>query len=259
MSTLALKRRPSMWILGIGLALAIVGLVFALPWLDAHAAVIAAALVSTSGPLTASIYVPVRAKSVAQLTSATTPTGTMVVRAPMYDTQAYVSAATTQLTFFNNINADKTLSNIRGNGGTFPQNTYFEPLFVNVDFLAVNVLGGNTATGKMDDLDRLIMSGRGTLAITVGQTTLPQIPISYCHASGGPIGSIAGTWTAPQQLQFGNNGAQDSGYCIADSFTITPNSPFFCTITWAAAQTLVSTTPFIRLSIDGNWYLPISG
>lgn len=242
--------------LALMVAVAVVALL--VPWLDAHTLTIGA-LLAPGAPLVASIYIPVIPKTVPQLTTSTAPTGTMCVRGPMYDTQAYVSGTTTTLTFFNTINADKTLSNIRGNGGTFPQNTYFEPLFINVDFLATNVIGANTIAGKLDDLDRLVTSGRGMLTMTVGQTTLPQIPISYCHASGGPIGSIAATYTAPVNAQFGNNGAQDSGYCIANSFTITPNSPFFATITWASAQTLNSTTPFIRLSIDGNWYLPISG
>lgn len=252
-------RRPSWLNVALGCVLVLAALAFVVPIIDAHWSQLVAMTVTGAAPLMASVYIPVMPKDVNVLSGATKPTGTMVVRAPMYDTQAYVSGTTTSLTFFNAINADKTLSNARGNGGTFPQNTYFEPLWVNVDFLAVNVAGANTAVGKLDDLDKLVMSGRGTLAITVGQTVLPQIPISYCHGSGGPVGATAGTWTAPVNVQFGNNGAQDSGYCVANSFTITPNSPFFCTITWAAAQTLNSTTPFIRLSIDGNWYLPISG
>lgn len=242
----ALRKRP--WV-----ALALFALVIvALPWLADH-------WQAAGGFLTASMYIPVMPKSPQQLAAATAPSNVMVVRAPWYDTQAYVSGTTTRLSFFNAINSDKTLSNTRGNGGTFPAGTWFEPLWCNIDYLATNVLGGNTTTGKLDDLDRLFMSGRGILNITVGQTTLPPIPISYCHASGGPIGSIAGTWTAPQQAQFGNNGTQDSGYSIANSWTIGPNTPFGCTLEWTAAQTLVSTTPFLRVSFDGNWYLPMSG
>jgi hypothetical protein len=251
-------KQKKVWLGILGACAALVVLALVAPWLDAHAAIVSVGLVPTA-PLMASIFVPVRAKNVADLARNTQPTGTMVVRAPFYDTQAYVSAATTNLTFFTNINNDKTLSNTRGNGGTFPQNTYFEPLFISCDFLGVGVAGVNTIGGKLDDIDKLFLSGRGTLRLTVGQTQLPEIPLSYCHASGGPVGTTAGTFTAPVNTQFGTNGAQDSGYCIADSFTITPNSPFSAILFWTTPQTLTSTTPMIRLSIDGNWYLPISG
>jgi hypothetical protein len=205
------------------------------------------------------MFVPVRAKSIEELTGVTSPTKTMVVRAPLYDTQTIVSGTTTSLTFFNAINADKTLSNVRGNGGVLPAGTYFEPLWLNVDFIGVNVLGAGTALGMLNDINNLVLTGRGIITITIGQTALPPIPLSYCHASGGATGTVGASLTAPAQLQFGTNGIQDSGYCLANSWTLTPNTSFSALVQFGAAVTVASTTPQLRVSFDGNWYLPSAG
>lgn len=203
--------------------------------------------------------IPVVPKSDAQLRAASRPTTKMVSRAPYFDTQAVTSGSTTFLNYFKANNTDITLTNQRGNGGVMPADTWFEPLAINIDFLAVNVLGGNTILGRLNDLDILFLQTRPVLTITIANTTLPQIPISLCHASGGPVGAVAGSWTAPQNAQFGNNGSQDGGYCVMDSFTIPPNTLFGVRIDFAAAPTLSGTTPFLRVMFDGNWYLPIAG
>jgi len=178
-------------------------------------------------------------------------------RAPLYDTQLYTSASTTSLTFFGAINTDKSMSNVKGQGGVFPNNFYFEPIWMNIDILANASLGANTALGIQDDIQRLVLSGRGFFQITIGQLTYPQTPISYAHASGGAVGSLAGTWTAPQQVQVGNNGVQDSGYSVYRSFIIGPQMPFSVVLTWPSAQTLASGNTNIRVSFDGNWHTPV--
>ena len=138
-----------------------------------------------------------------------------------------------------------------------PNNIFFEPLWMNIDILIGASSGAGTAAGAVDDVAKLVYTGRGTRKSCAGPSNYPQIPISYCHASGGPIGGISASLTAPANLQYAVNGAQDSGYSVADSFMISPMVPFAVILTWAAAQTIASATPRIRCSFDGNWYLPV--
>lgn len=210
--------------------------------------------------LTASVFVPVIAKNRDTLNAMANPQGAdmQAFRAPLYDTQLFTSAATVQLSYFGVINADKSMSNVKGNGGIFPNNMYFEPLWMNFDVLANPTLGANTALGILNDIQQLVMTGRGFAKITIGSVTYPEIPLSYLHTSGGAIGVISGTWTAPQQVQVGNNGQQDSGYCIAGGFLISPMLPFSVVVTWPAALTLASGNINLRCSLDGNWHLPVS-
>lgn len=206
-----------------------------------------------------SAFVPVKARGLEELKQKSSPSGAeyFAFRAPLYDTQPYTTAVTVTQTFFQAIQADKTLSNVRGNGGIMPNNIFFEPLWMNVDILIAATAGAGTTAGALNDVAQLVYTGRGTSQIVLGSSNYPQIPISYCHASGGPIGNVSASLTAPANIQYAVNGAQDSGYSVADSFMISPMVPFAVILTWAAALTIAAATPQIRVSFDGNWYLPV--
>lgn len=214
------------------------------------------------GFLMASVFVPVTPRTPDDLAAIASPGNAQLsaTREPLYDTQTYVSGTTLSLTYFQAINNDRSMSNMKGNGGAMPNNMYFEPIWINFDVLArPSVSGTATAVGVLDDIQQLVMSGRGFAKITIGQTTYPEIPLSYLHGSGGAFGATSGTNTAPSTFQVGTNGVQDSGYCVYGSYVLTPMLPFSVTVTWPAPLTLVSAAPVnLRFSFDGNWYLPVS-
>lgn len=143
-------------------------------------------------------------------------------------------------------------------GAGFPANYYFVPMSLSLDFLADASLGANTELGVLDDINKLVLVNRGFLTLTVGSTKLPEIPISYLHASGGAVGNLAGSWTAPQQVQVGQNGIQDGGYFMWKSFALGNQLPFSAVITWPTTVTLASGNTNIRLSFDGDWYQPVA-
>lgn len=214
-----------------------------------------------TGPALASVLIPVQAFSRAQLNVQASPSGAdmQAFRAPIYDTQTFVSGTTTQLNFFGAINADKTLSNVKGNGGIMPNNFYHRPLWICLDVLAdASIAGASTELGILDDIQKLLFIGRGTATITLGSVAYPPIPLSFLHGSGGAIGVIASTFTAPNSAQVGNNGIQDSGYSIANSFILSPSLPFAVQLNWAATVTLNAGNTPLRFSLDGDWQLPTS-
>ena len=216
----------------------------------------------SAGVLMASVFVPVQARTPDELQAIASPGNATLsaTREPLYDTQTYVSGTTLSLTYFQAINVDRSMSNMKGNGGAMPNNMYFEPLWINFDVLAGPTVSGDvSAAGILDDIAQLVLKGRGYARITIGQTTYPEIPLSYLHGSGGPFGATSGSITAPSTFQSGTNGVQDSGYCVYGSYVLTPMLPFAVTVNWPSPVTLKSAAPVnLRFSFDGNWYLPVS-
>lgn len=219
----------------------------------------AATVISGVSVLTAGPFVPVIPRSVVDLERMSKPGSAKMraFRAPLYDTQLYTSNSTIELAFFGSINADKSMSNLKGNGGTIPAGVYFEPLFMGVDILAdASLAAASDETGLLDDIAKLIFTQRGFARITLGDVTLPEIPISFLHSSGGVVGQLAATLTAPNAIQVGHNGVQDGGYCIANSFVLSPGQPISVTLKWAAVAVLKSGNTNIRVWFDGNHHLP---
>ena len=207
-------------------------------------------------------FVPVQNRTPEQLIAMSQPGNSSIngIRMPFYDTQLFTSGSSgAQLTFFQAINADKTMSNVKGNGGTMPNNYYFEPLTMCMDVLAdASLAGASTEVGILDDIQKLLYVGRGIAIISLGPLTFPEIPLSFLHSSGGAVGSLAGTWTAPNAVQVGNNGQQDGGYCMANSFIISPMVPFKVVLQFSSTVvTLNSGNVNLRISFDGNWYQPV--
>lgn len=205
--------------------------------------------------------IPVVPKSQADLIAMANPSGADMVgyRAPLYDTQLYTSAATLNMAFFTNSNADKTMSNQKGNGGQFPANMYFIPTYMSFDVLAdASIAAASTELGILDDINKLLNIARGTATITIGSTALPPIPLRYLHSAGGATGALAGTWTAPNAVQVGTAGVQDGGYFCYGSFIISPLQPFSVAVNFASAQTLNVGNINLVISFDGTWYLPVS-
>lgn len=208
--------------------------------------------------LTASAYCPVRYRDIEQLVADAQPQGATsnTVRGVLWDMQLFTSGSTTKLNFFTAIQTDPTLGNCPGNGGILPDGYGIAPNYITVDILTrATVSGANTAVGAYDDIQQLLQ--RGVMNMRVGSTSMPSTPLSFLHCSGGAIGSLAASLTAPQGLQGGNNGQQDGGWNVTDSFIITPQNPFKFSIEWNAAITLLSGNIYFRASLEGDYTQPV--
>jgi hypothetical protein len=122
-----------------------------------------------------------------------------------YDTQTFTSAATTRLTFFSAVNADKTLSNMESSG-QFPSPQTFQIHNICADwFTLLGVSTSASNVGNLDDLYRLILTARPTWTLNISSKAYGPYPITSLHASGGPTGTLGTAIATPGSLQFARN------------------------------------------------------
>jgi hypothetical protein len=184
-----------------------------------------------------------------------------VVPAVMFDTQTYTSATTTLLTFFNGGQTDASLSNVP-NGGNLPQPQYFEIQRIFMEVLGRPTVSAAAGTipqaGNIDDLNQLLLTGRGYATFTLASKGFPTIPLSFLGAPGGVdqgvMGVLSGTTVAAaSQVKEYGHGAANGGFPINGQWIIPPAQSFSATMTWPAALTLTGNL-LIRLSLLGNLY-----
>lgn len=155
----------------------------------------------------------------------------------LYDTQNYDSAATTALTFFTTQQSDKTLGNMEG-GGSLPDPQYFELYNIGLDvLLAPFASAADDVVGPINDIALLLFAHRGTFEINVSNKRTGPFPLSFLHASGGPVGFEWGTLTAEAWHGYANNGIFDGGYSVGGSIIFKPKVGFDVTLRWASAAT----------------------
>lgn len=167
-----------------------------------------------------------------------------------YDTQLYTSGTTTSLSFFQVTSTDRTISNMV-NAGSLPTPQFFVWYYWGLDVLSrpTTVAGG--ATGQIDDISQLVLTGRGIATFNYQDKDYGPFPLSFLHASGGPVGFGWGTFTAEESIQYANNGVFDGGFCWNGAITIEPNAGFRVTLTWPAAITLAGGNTNLRVWMMG--------
>jgi hypothetical protein len=162
----------------------------------------------------------------------------------IFDSQQYISATTTELTFFQAPSADRTLTNFQG-AGQLP-----DPQWAVIHNLGCDILVDATetaaATGVGDDIQKLMLVGRPVFTLEISEKKYaPGVPLSFLHTSGGAVGALA-TGTA-DTVQIFNNGITDGGWNWRGSVVIPPKVNINLTVNWSAAQTLAWGDPFIRI------------
>jgi hypothetical protein len=204
------------------------------------------------------------AKTFDQLKQQVTPSNAQepeVVPTVFYDTQLYTSATTTLLSFFNGGNSDASLTNLP-QGGTLPQPQFFEIHRIFCEFLGRPTVSGVAATvpqaGLIDDINQLLLSGRGYTIFSLSSKAFPAMPLTFLGAPGGVDGAtssiLSGTTAAAvsQKYEYGHNAA-NGGFPVNGQWTIPPAQSFSATIAWPAALTLTGNV-YVRISMMGNLY-----
>lgn len=189
---------------------------------------------------------PIIARKLAQLQNmANPPSGSGYSEAVpwvSYDTETYVSTATTELRFFQTTKATRELSNMEL-AGQYPAPQFFELYGIGLDILtppqatalsaSLDVWGAVFGTGT---------AGQGGPIATVSVSSKEQfqIPLSFLHGSGGPMGfgwSEAAN-AAASGAEWANNSLPDGGFPISGSILIPPTVGFSVVLDWPAAVTL---------------------
>lgn len=199
--------------------------------------------------------VPFKAATRAQLRSrSTAPSGASpeAIWQQYYDTQSYVSATTTRLTFFQVTNVARDITNMPS-AGQLPDPQWLSIYNVCCDFLTSN--SSNVATdqvpGELGDLSKLLKVGRPYWMLTISDKQYGPYSLTCLHGTGGPVGfQASGNTAATGNAQYANN-ALNPGWNYQGSLIIPPKTNFQIEVVWAAAQTTLEDPIKIRLSLFG--------
>lgn len=186
----------------------------------------------------------------AVMAKATPPSGASqeAIWHAVYDTQTYTSAATTSLTFFSAVNADKTLSNMEA-AGQFPSPQSFQIYNLCLDaWTAAIVSTSATNTGNLNDLGLLLQVGRPTWTLTISSKAYGPYPLTALHGTGGASG-FGFSSDGAEILQYSRN-EPSPGWNYFGKIIIPEQVAFSITVNWSAAQTLTANW-LLRMTMMG--------
>jgi len=169
-----------------------------------------------------------------------------------YDTQDFVTAATTRLTFFQVTNVARDLTNMPASG-QLPDPQWLSIYNVCCDFLTTNtsIVGVDQAAGELGDLTLLLKTGRATWTLQVSDKNYGPYSLTALHGTGGPVGfGWSGNTATTGNAQYANN-ALSPGWNYQGSLMIPPKTNFSIEVVWAATQATTETPIKIRLSLFG--------
>lgn len=179
----------------------------------------------------------------------------------LYDTQTYVSGTTTTLTFFQQTNADPTITNMQ-TGGQLVDPNYFRVYYAYLDVLSrpsINSdVGPATATGLLDDIAQLMLTGRGIWTLNLQDKQTGPFPLSVLHSTGyanglATMAQSGAAAAAEDRFESGQAGDPRTTFCFDGSVVIKPKVGWNMKLQWSGALALTGDTP-LRVSLAGVWY-----
>lgn len=166
-----------------------------------------------------------------------------------YDTQPYVSGATVRLPFFQQTGQSQAITNMEA-GGQLPDPQFFEIAYFGCDILTDVFDGATAAAGGLNDVQRLVLTSQAYWSFNISNKSIGPFPLSFCHASGGVTGFVAGATATLGG--YANNGIFDGGFCVDQAITIPPKVGFFVDVNWPTAVTLGQDPTQVRFWMAGT-------
>lgn len=181
-----------------------------------------------------------------------------------FDTQVYVSGTTVRLDFFQNVNADKTLSNMVA-AGQIPSPQFYDLYHASIAYLVpfsatIPIVTAPALTGALNDVDRL---SQGSAVFSVANKDYWQGAQLSLPCGGGPDARLAFAATGTEATafsstaQYATNGNPDlrNRYNFWGDITLPANQNFIWTLLWSAALTFApATNRSIKVWMDGYLY-----
>jgi len=159
----------------------------------------------------------------------------------LYDTNSFVSNATTRLTFFDTARGDITLSNM-DSAGQLSNDQTLQVHNVCVDLwpaAGVSSAAVATSVGNLNDAQLILLVGRPVWTLNMSSKKYGPYPLTALHGTGGPTGMGWGTFTAIHSLQYARN-TDSPGWNYFGKITLLPQSAFNVEIVWTAVQVLTA-------------------
>lgn len=171
----------------------------------------------------------------------------------LYDTQTWTDNSTTNATFFQTVQTDKTLGNMES-AGQLPDPQYFIVHYVTCDLLRTPTTAAGDKVGALDDIDLFLKSGRAMFTFKMSNKDYGPFPLTLCHSTGGATGVGYGTFTAEESIQQANNGIPGSGgFPFGGSIVIPPKVGFSVRVETAAAVDMTANLS-VRMGLAGVLY-----
>lgn len=191
----------------------------------------------------------------AVLAQATPPSGASqeAIYDQRFDTQTYPAAGIRTLTFFSNVNADKTLSNMEA-AGQFPAPQSFRIHQVACDIFpaAAGLSSSADATGNVNDLVKILYQSRPTWQLNISSKLYGPYSLTLLHGTGGPQGflGVAGTAGAVTDVQHARN-ETSPGWDYCGSLIIPEQTAFSIVVNFQNTLVPIAVDHLIRVSILG--------
>lgn len=172
----------------------------------------------------------------------------------LYSTKTFTDNSTTSATFFQDVENDKTLSNMEA-AGQLPDPQYMIVHYVTCDLLREPTTAAGGKTGALDDLELFLKAtGRAIWTLNMSNKSYGPFPLTMCHATGGATGVGYGTFTAEESIQQANNGIPGSGgFPFGGALVIPPKVGFSVKVELAAAVDMTADLR-VRMGLAGVLY-----
>jgi hypothetical protein len=183
-----------------------------------------------------------------------------VTRQIFFDSQQYPAAGVGRLEFFASVPTDRTLGNLR----TAPQLPAGE--FFRVEALALDFLAAATATaavteaGILNDINRILNVARGTFAFNMGNRSTPPMPLAALGSLGGidPAGIIGPALVSAASPTLQYPVTKVGVFPVGRGIMIPEQTAFSWTMDFGATLVTIAAPIYLRLSMVGQWYRPVS-
>lgn len=158
----------------------------------------------------------------------------------LYSRKAYVDNTTTLLSFFDEINTNKGISNMQA-ASALPSPQYFEVLSIGADILRNPTAAAASQAGAIDDVQKLCLTSESFFTFVYADKQYGPFPFSTLHPSGGVQGFGFGTTTADTlSVQYAANGYPDGGLPVNGAIVLKPKVQFTLSVQWPSPVNLTA-------------------
>lgn len=172
----------------------------------------------------------------------------------LYDTNTTSfanAAANLDVIFYTAVQTDKTLCNLEA-PSQLPIPQVLEIAGMTVDILATpQTTTTGIATGPISDIASILKTARGAVKFTLSNKLYGVFPLTCYHATGGEIGFLAATFTAPVVSSTANNGIFDGGWWVDGAIIVPSQQQFVFEILTTPALAITQTPMPVRPGIWG--------
>jgi hypothetical protein len=175
----------------------------------------------------------------------------------LFDTMTWLAAGQPKgLKFFQKANPASNESNV--SNGKLDAGYAFQAYAFRMDLLRTPTFTANVVAGAINDLELFLKANQTFFVFSQNSKPWPAIPATAAHGTGGTTGFVAASYTAPQNMQYANNGVFDAGFETDGSLCILPQVPFSVTLAGIDPAVALAADLVIRFCIVGTWYRPVS-